>query len=129
MIALGGALLLAGGVGAAFAQTNNPRLNAAPTVTTTPSGKAAATVSPSGPHAQNPRVNPSAAGTQTGSTSSAAPKRSVKGDGEYGGSKEINANTHPLAALKARKQMQKQNGNLPPSMPSPRQTNESGAGR
>jgi hypothetical protein len=74
-------------------------------------------------------VNPSAAGTQRGTTGTTAPKPSVKDDAEHGGSKPMNANTHPLAALKAHKQMQKQGRSLPPSSRArPAQTTDPAAG-
>jgi hypothetical protein len=97
------AVLLASGVGAAFGQ---------------------ATIPSNDPSIQNPGVNPSAAGTQTGRTASGT--SALKKAEEQGGSKQINANTHPLTALKARKLQQKQGG----YGRQPRQTMEdAGAGR
>src|SRR5829696_2538655 len=96
------AVLLAGGFGAALGQP---------------------TVSSSDPNLQNPTVNPSAAGTRTGRSASGT--SALKKAEEHGGSKEINANTHPLAALKARKQQQKQGQYIR----LPRQTMDAAAGR
>ena len=105
IIAMVAALSL-GGSGA-FAQTNAPTLNAAPTSTTTPSGPGAPTVPSSSPHAQNPLVNPDAAGAQRGwrgyGGSSVTPAER-RDQPEYGGSKPPNANTHPLKALRTGKQ-------------------------
>lgn len=121
------AVLLAGGIGAAAAQTNAPQLNApARTATTTEHGPGAPTVTPSNPaQTQNPQINPSAAGTQMGKSANSGTTALKKAEGQ-GGSKEINANTHPMTALKARKQMKK-NGQQVQNRP--RQTTEAGAGR
>ena len=103
-IALIAALSVCGG---AFAQTNAPALNAAPSSTTTPSGPGAPTVPSSSPHAQNPLVNPDAAGTQRGwrGYGGSSIKPAERSDSaEQGGSQPQNANTHPLKALKAGKQ-------------------------
>ena len=84
------AVLLAGGFGAALGQP---------------------TISSTDPNLQNPAVNPSAAGTQRGRSASGT--SALKKTEEHGGSKEVNANTHPLTALKARKQLQKQGQSAP----------------
>jgi hypothetical protein len=98
------AVMLAGGFGAAVAQTNAPTLNAAPTATATPSGPGAPTIAPSGPQNQNPAINPNAAGTQMGRGGSGSTGDPV----EHSGSQTINANTHPLKALKANRHARRQ---------------------
>ena len=100
------ALLLAGGFGAALGQP---------------------TVSSSDPNLQNPTVNPSAAGTRTGRSASGTStlKKADEHGGSHGGSKEVNANSHPLTALKARKQQQKQSQYTR----RPQQTMDAAAGR
>jgi hypothetical protein len=115
------ALVLAGGAAAATAQTNAPTLNAAPTVTATPSGPGAPTMTPSGAQNQNPAVNPNAAGTQTGSRGSGATAGAASGstrdDREHSGSQSLNANTHPLKALKASRHARRQPRPDQPSFP------------
>jgi hypothetical protein len=91
------AMFLAGSAGLAGAQTQ---------------GKSSAAAMPpeisaASPAAQDAGVNPSAAGTQSGDTRSAPVARSVKGGREHSGSKSLSANTHPLAALKANRQLRK----------------------
>jgi hypothetical protein len=110
------ALALAGGYGSAMAQTNAPTINAAPTITTTPSGPGAPVVGPAGPQIHNPQLNPNAAGTQTGRERSGSTTR----NGEHGGSQSINANTHPLKALKANRQLRKQSRERQTGFPPPR---------
>jgi hypothetical protein len=75
IIALAAALATASAV--AWAQTNAPSTVTAPSHTATPNGAAAPSVTATQPQAQNPMINPNAAGTQTGwrgygATSSAA---------------------------------------------------------
>ena len=95
------ALLLAGGAGLAMGQTDGSPGDRAP------GARNAAEVPPSDPYLHNPKVNPSASGTlREGDLRSPG-----SADGEtqrYGGSREINPNTHPLKALKARPQNQEQ---------------------
>jgi len=97
------AALLAGGIGAAMAQSNAPTLNAAPTRTETPSGPGAATMSPSGAQNHDPAINPNAAGTQQqwrgyGATAGVAERGGGEGT-EHSGSQREDANTHPLKAV------------------------------
>jgi hypothetical protein len=115
------ALVLAGGYGAAMAQTNAPSINAAPntnitTTTTTPSGPGAPVTAPSHPSAQNPMINPNAAGTQTGRELSGSTVR----NGEHSGSQQLNANTHPLKALKANRHLRKHSRGKRTGFPPPR---------
>lgn len=111
------AVLLVGGIGTALGQT------------TAPGGTAAPTIAPSGPHTQNPMINPNAAGTRMGPSAGPATGALKKAE-ERGGSREINPNTHPLTSLKARKQLQKQGQNVPTNTRRlPQQTADSGAGR
>ncbi len=75
IIALAAALATASAV--AWAQTNAPSTVTDPTNSATPSGVGAPSVTATQPQAQNPMINPNAAGTQTGwrgygATSSAA---------------------------------------------------------
>ena len=115
------ALVLAGGVGAAAAQTHAPPLNAAPTVTVTPSGPGAPTIAPSGPRNQDPSVNPNAAGTQMGWRGYGATAGVASGStaerGEHGGSQSLDANTHPLKALKASRHARRQGRPDQPTLP------------
>jgi hypothetical protein len=115
------ALMLAGGIGAAAAQTNAPPLNAAPTVTTTPSGPGAPTIAPSGRRNQDPSVNPNAAGTQMGwrgyGATAGIASGSTRDRGEHGGSQSLDANTHPLKALKANRHARRQPRPDQPSFP------------
>jgi hypothetical protein len=94
------AVLLTGGVGTAVSQTNNPRMPPAPTAEMTPGGPSEPTISPSGPYTQKPKVNPSAAGTQTGWKPSTA-REDLNEARKHGGSQQIHANTHPWTALQA----------------------------
>jgi len=108
-------LVLAGGSGYAMAQTNAPTINAAPTVTTTPSGPGAPVIPASPPQVHNPSINPSAAGTQTGREPSGSSGNTV----EHSGSQSLDANTHPLKAAKENRRLRKQQRanqtGLPPS--------------
>jgi hypothetical protein len=87
--------------------------------------------------AQDPGVNPSAAGTQSGDVRSGSVSESVKGGGEHGGSKNLSANTHPLAAAKANKQMRRrqqtehavQGQSIAPRTLGAQPTQSTGAGR
>jgi hypothetical protein len=93
-------LLLAASAGAALAQgTASKSAGSATAVPPAVSSTSAA--------AQDPGVNPSAAGTQPGDVRSGGVSASVKGGGEHGGSKNLSANTHPLAAAKANKQLRR----------------------
>jgi hypothetical protein len=107
---------LAGGYGVATAQTNAPTINAAPTATATPSGRGAPVIGPSGPQTQNPMVNPNAAGTQMGRERTG----STTADGEHSGSQRLNANTHPLKALKENRRLRKQSRAAQSGFPPPR---------
>lgn len=101
------AIIVFGGSGIAAAQTNAPTINAAPTVTVTPSGPGAPTIPPTNSHIQNPLENPNAAGTLRGwHTKSAASGSSD--NAEHGGATRMHANTHPLKALKAARQARRQ---------------------
>ena len=108
-------LMVAGGYGAAMAQTNAPAINAAPVVTTTPSGPGAPVIPASPPQVHNPAMNPSAAGTQTGRERSGSSGSTV----EHSGSQSLDANTHPLKAAKENRRLRKQQRanqtGLPPS--------------
>ena len=88
-------LLLAGSIGAVLAQTPG-KGNAAMGVPE---------ISATSPAAQDPGVNPNAAGTVPGRNRSGPVAESVKRGGEHGGSKNLSANTHPLAAAKANRQL------------------------
>jgi hypothetical protein len=90
-------LFLAAGAGAALAQTPAKGSTAA----------AAPEIPVTSPAAQDPGVNPSAAGTQVGNGPSSGVRQSVKGGAEHSGSKNLSANTHPLAAAKANRQLRK----------------------
>lgn len=92
------AAVLLGSAGLALAQT--PGGGGAQTVQT-PSVRAAS------PAAQDPGVNPAAAGTQSGGRSGSLPQ-SVKSGGEHTGSKNITANDHPFLALKYNHLIRKQ---------------------
>ena len=110
------ALAVAAGYSSAMAQTNAPSINAAPTTTATPSGAGAPVIGPSGPQTQNPLVNPNAAGTQMGREGSG----STTHNGDHSGSQTINANTHPLKALKENRRLRKQSRNNQSGFPPPR---------
>jgi hypothetical protein len=109
-------LVLAGGYGPAMAQTNAPTINAAPTATATPSGPGAPVIGASGPQTQDPMVNPNAAGTQMGRERTG----STTADGEHSGSQRLDANTHPLKALKANRGLRKQSRAAQSGFPPPR---------
>ena len=115
------ALVLAGSYGAAIAQTNAPSINAVPTspptaTTTTPSGAGSPVTTSSHPSAQNPTINPSAAGTQN------SPERygSSNFQAEHSGSQTMDANTHPLDAAKANREMRKRQRANQTGLPAPR---------
>lgn len=110
------ALVLAGGYGAATAQTNAPAINAAPTVTTTPSGPGAPVIPASPAQVHNPAMNPNAAGTQTGRERSGSSGNIV----EHGGSQTLDANTHPLKAAKENRRLRKQQRANKTGLPPPR---------
>lgn len=57
--------------------------------------------------AQDPGVNPSAAGAQAGDVPSGRVRESFQGAGEHSGSKGLSANTHPLAAAKANRKLRR----------------------
>jgi hypothetical protein len=94
-IAIVGILLL-GGAGLAQAQSQGKGNTAA-----------VPEISAASPAAQDPGVNPNAAGTAAGDIRSGRAPESVKGAGEHGGSKNLSANTHPLAAAKANRQLRR----------------------
>ena len=110
------ALVLAAGCGAAIAQTNAPTVNAAPTVTVTPSGPGAPVTSPAKPSTQNPTINPSAAGTQNDREHYRSSNHHV----EHSGSQSIDANTHPFKAMKANREMRKRERANQTGLPQPR---------
>ena len=98
MRAIFAVILLLGSAGLALAQTQGSgRREAMPEV------RAAS------PAAQDPAVNPNAAGTQAGGRSGALPQ-SVMGGGEHGGSKNLTANDHPFEALKYNRLIRKHQG-------------------
>jgi hypothetical protein len=127
------AAVLLAGAGAALAQQGSGRSAAGNAAATPPA------ISSASPAAQDPGVNPSAAGTQPGGDRSGGVAESAKGGGEHGGSKSLSANTHPFAALKANKQLRRrqqteqilQGRTTPPRTAGSQVTqgSESGAGR
>lgn len=88
------AMLLAGGAGSVLAQTQA-------------SGDGPPAISAASPAAQDPGVNPSAAGTQPGDIRTGRIPESAKDSGEHGGATDLSANTHPMGALKANKQLRR----------------------
>lgn len=110
------ALVVAGSYGSAMAQTNAPAINAAPMVTTTPSGPGAPVVSASPPQIHNPAMNPSAAGTQTGRERAGSSGSTV----EHSGSQTLDANTHPLKAAKENRRLRNQQRANKTGLPQPR---------
>jgi hypothetical protein len=94
------AAFLVGSAGLALAQT---QAAGSAQAVQTPSVRAAS------PAAQDPGVNPSAAGTQPGGRSGPIPD-SAKAGGEHSGSKNLTANDHPFAALKYNRVIRRRQG-------------------
>lgn len=93
------ALLLAGGADLANGQTGGSPADRAP------DARSASEVPPSDSYLHNPKVNPSASGTlREGDMRS--PRSAGDETQRYGGSKEIDPNTHPLKSPKARPRKQ-----------------------
>jgi hypothetical protein len=119
--ALATLVLAAGYAAAAMAQTNAPSINAASNTkttsrTTTPSGPGAPVTTPSHPSAQNPTINPSAAGTQNDRERYGSSNRHV----EHSTTQPLNAQTHPFKAMKANREMRKKQRANQTGLPPPR---------